>query len=201
MLRKLSGFLLSLICVCSLAVSASAAEPAVKTESTAAAITKIYDYQPLAGGRIGPISTDALICTVTERICDDKGNYYVLADSTPLHDSSLFSAKTKITTGAGIVRTIQPAADPEEKNRSAFRLGLSKDYSGQHETIAFTAAYTAKQDTILNVKLVKGDIADTQELPIQKGAIITANCKLILNSDTISVTNYTQSHIKARLKK
>lgn len=201
MYRKLSGLLLSVACVCTLTVSAAAAAPAIKTESTATAITKIYDYQPLATGKSGLVSTDALICTASERLCDSQGKYYRLVDSTPLHDRTLFSTKTEVNTGAGIVRTIQPIADPAEQNRSAFRIALTKEYSGQLATIDFTASYTAKQDTILNVRPVGGDVSEVQELPVSKGAKIFASSKLILNADTIAVSNYTQAHMKERLGK
>lgn len=201
MFKKLTGCVLSLICVCSLAVSISAAEPIVKTESTAAAVTKIYDYQPLCGGKSGSIATDALICTVTERLCDETDAYYRLADSTPLHESNLFSAKTTVTNSASLVKSIKPILDPAEKNRSAFRLNLSKEYSGQHAVIAFTTTYTAKQDTILTVQPLNEKSSELRQLQVQKGAVITANSKLILNKDTICVTNYTQAHLKARLGK
>lgn len=199
MYRKLSGFLLSLVCVCGLATSVSAASgPAVTAESSATAITKIYEYQPLASGRSGPVSSDALVCTVTERVYDAKGNFYLLEDSSPLHNSSLFSSRTNVTSGAGIIRSITPVADPEGHARSAFCIALTKEYSGQQEIVAFTNTYTAKEDTVLTVKPVRG--GTSVELPVKKGAKIVSNCKLVLNADTISVTNYTEARLKTRLQ-
>ena len=200
MYRKLSGFVLSLVCVCGLAITVSAAtEPAVTTESSATAITKIYEYQPLASGKSGVVSSDALVCTVTERIYDAKGNFYLLENSSPLHDSSLFSRRTDVLTGAGVVRSITPIADPGENDRSAFRIALTKEYSGQQEVLAFTNTYTAKEDTVLTVKPVRGGASE--ELLVKKGAKIISNGKLLLNADTISVTNYTEARLKTRLQK
>lgn len=199
MYRKLSGFVLSLVCVCGLAITVSAAsEPAVTTESSAAAITKIYEYQPLASGKSGAVSSDALVCTVTERIYDAKGNFYLLEDSSPLNDSNLFSRRTDVLTGAGVVRSITPVADPDGNERSAFRIALTKEYSGQQEVLAFTNTYTAKEDTVLTVKPVRGGAS--VELLVKKGAKIISNGKLILNADTISVTNYTEARLKTRLQ-
>lgn len=199
MYRKLSGFVLSLVCVCGLAITVSAAtEPAVTTESSATAITKIYEYQPLASGKSGVVSSDALVCTVTERIYDAKGNFYLLENSSPLHDSSLFSRRTDVLTGAGVVRSITPIADPGENDCSAFRIALTKEYSGQQEVLAFTNTYTAKEDTVLTVKPVRGGAS--VELLVKKGAKIISNGKLILNADTISVTNYTEARLKTRLQ-
>lgn len=199
MYRKLSGFVLSLVCVCGLAITVSAAsEPAVTTESSAAAITKIYEYQPLASGKSGAVSSDALVCTVTERIYDAKGSFYLLEDSSPLNDSNLFSRRTDVLTGAGVVRSITPVADPDGNERSAFRIALTKEYSGQQEVLAFTNTYTAKEDTVLTVKPVRGGAS--VELLVKKGAKIISNGKLILNADTISVTNYTEARLKTRLQ-
>ena len=199
MYRKLSGFLLSLVCAFGMVTTVSAAsEPTVKTESTASAITKIYDYQPLASGKSGPVSSDALVCTVTERIYDAKGNFYLLEDSSPLHDSSLFSRRTKATVGVDVIRSITPVADPDGNTRSAFRIALTKEYSGQQAVLAFTSTYTAKEDTVLTVKSVRGN--QSVSLLIKKDAEIASNCKLVLNADTIAVTNYTEAHLKTRLK-
>ena len=199
MYRKLSGFVLSLVCVCGLAITVSAAsEPAVTTESSAAAITKIYEYQPLASGKSGAVSSDALVCTVTERIYDAKGSFYLLEDRSPLNDSNLFSRRTDVLTGAGVVRSITPVADPDGNERSAFRIALTKEYSGQQEVLAFTNTYTAKEDTVLTVKPVRGGAS--VELLVKKGAKIISNGKLILNADTISVTNYTEARLKTRLQ-
>jgi len=38
------------------------------------------------------------------------------------------------------------------------------------------------------------------DLPVKKGAKIVSNCKLVLNADTISVTNYTEARLKTRLQ-
>lgn len=199
MYRKLSGFVLSLVCVCGLAITVSAAsEPAVTTESSAAAITKIYEYQPLASGKSGAVSSDALVCTVTERIYDAKGNFYLLENSSSLNDSNLFSRRTDVLTGAGVVRSITPVADPDGNERSAFRIALTKEYSGQQEVLAFTNTYTAKENTVLTVKPVRGGAS--VELFVKKGAKIISNGKLILNADTISVTNYTEARLKTRLQ-
>lgn len=194
--RKLTGCVLSLLCACSLSVTIAASAPQVKPESDATAVTKLYDYQPLEGIKRGSITTDALICTVTERVYDTSGAFYRVKDSTPLHDSELFSTDTTVLAGAAMVHSIKPVSDPASQNRSAFRVVLSKDYSGQQEQITFSTTYTAKKDTTLTVVPSRSSSNQTQELKIKKGTAFTANHSLILNETTTCVTNFTKSQYK-----
>lgn len=197
MQRTLTGCVLSLLCACSLTVTIAASAPQIKSESDATSVTKLYDYQPLQGIRRGSITTDALICTVNERVYDTSGTVYRLKDSTPLHDSELFSADTTVHSGAAMVRSIKPISDPAKQNRSAFRIVLSKDYSGQQEQITFSTTYTAKEDTTLTVVPSRSTSNHTQELEIKKGTAFTVNSSLILNENTTCVTNFTKNHCKS----
>ncbi|MGI5967938.1 MULTISPECIES: hypothetical protein [Anaerotruncus] len=200
MWKKLVSCTCALMCACLIPTVSFAADgtPVLSGESEACALTKIYYYQPLSDGGSGnySIRSDSVYCTVTERITDDGGDCYRVADSTPLSDTSLFRRKSEINIGANYVRQIS-ATDRENENAtgSNFCLKLTKDYSGQDTVIEFQNTYTALQDATLQVYSAANP-KDLREMTIRKGAQFTAVSRISLNDRTTSVSNYPVETLK-----
>ena len=191
MLRRILTLLLSAACVGLLSVSAFAADtPVLSGESSAMAGASLYNYKPFAAGT-GARAKDVAYCAVTERVRDDNGNCYIVQDSAPLSNTSLFRRKINVEIGADVVDKIALADADDAKNEFAgtsYAITLESDYYGQHAVIAFETVYTAKEDAVLTVAPLLG--GETQELAVQKGAQITCISRVTLSEDAVLATSY-----------
>ncbi len=180
----------ALLCACLLSGTAYAegTTPTLSKDCETSAVTKIYSYVPLAVNT-GFTKSDEVYCMVTERIYDNSGNVYILSDSAPFSDSSLFRKKTTVTVGANYVRKVTPAEYSKDGfSGSSFRIALDRSYSGQHAVIGFENRYTALSDVVLQVFPANGG----QEIGLlmKAGTEFTSVSKLVLSEKATLVTAY-----------
>ena len=85
MRQKLLSVLLAVLVVCGIAIPAYAAEsPVLSKECKVLSNTVIYNYVMLAAPYSRGVKGDAVYCRIVDRVRDDDGNAYQVADSAQL---------------------------------------------------------------------------------------------------------------------
>ena len=195
MRQKLLSVLLAVLVVCGIAIPAYAAEsPVLSKECKVLSNTVIYNYVMLAAPYSRGVKGDAVYCRIVDRVRDDDGNAYQVADSAQLRDTTQFNKRIRTTTGGGLVWTItRENYDKDGFQGSSFCVKLRPEATDGQSVIEFESIYTARQDTVLDVIPTGGDAEHPVQLTVKKGAKITTACRLNINEETMKVTNYPES--------
>lgn len=166
-----------------LGAGVSAAEPSLSGESNAMAGVTFTGFQPLESGN-GRIRWDLAVCSIRPKLVDDSGQVWQVADTTPLLDSSLFSQRSSIPVGPELVRKVSLSAG--EEGALTAQVFLEQAYSGEQTALVLHLQWTARQDCSLPVTGKTGD----STLEVAKGAVLQAECRLVLNQESTQVAAY-----------
>ena len=181
--KKWTAYFVAAACLLGLALPASAVEISAKGSQTTI-YADIYDAQPPAGSTYSSIHGNTVEFEIHEKIVGKDQTNYTVLDSSPLHDSSLFSRKISIQMNPNYLRSLKPVEN-EERTGSCFSAGLTNDYLFENYTVGFDITYTARADAVLLVRAAGSD--EPVEMQVPKGSVISCYCKLYVEGERIFI--------------
>lgn len=196
MKRSVLACALALACALSLAAPALAADkaPVLSGDSSAAAVAKVYEYDPhryIANGN--SVFGNTLTVAAAERVYDDFGKLWRVTDSSAFYDSTAFLCSIKTTANAMNARSIRQSDEPIVGAGACFVVTLSDDAMYDNAGLGFTVTYTARKNVALPVKPLGANQSTASELTVKNGAKIAVDYTLRITEDTLFPSAYLKS--------